>query len=375
MRMKPLKYICSALAVSVFLAGCATPVTSSPSGSKEEVEREVKIQSKMAYERFLLDEARLHDVAYPILVANAGLCPEVTYDDGTRVWSLSRVPDIYRDAAREETGLDERPMIYAVSRGSAADKAGLRVGDRILAFGGKTVPADKNAFKVLNEVLEDNIQNRDIAITVERDGVPQSMTVSRDLLCAYMPVYDPDEQIVNASADGEHILFGRGMLRFAETETELATVVAHEIAHNAMLHIQKQEQNVAMGYAVGLAADLLIAAAGGVSPVSMANSGAQAAAGAYSVEFETEADYVGLYFMARAGYEVSDAANFWRRMASENSSASITREKTHPTSPARYLALEKTSLEIKGKQQAGEALVPAIEAVEPRKTTGKRGFN
>lgn len=373
--MKSFRYMPALAALCGLLSGCATPTTSSPQGDKDEIARETKIQSKLAYERFLLDEARLHNVAYPILKANADLCPDNVYEDGTRLWTYETAPELYRDGAKEDTGLDETIMIYAVVPGSAADAAGVRPGDKLLAIQGRALPAGRKGLRALDDALGDLVETRDITLTLDRGGERQTAYVSRDLICAYAPVYDPDDQSVNASANGAHIILGRGMLRFAENDTELATVVAHEIAHDAMQHSEKQEQNMSMGYAAGLAADLLIAAAGGISPVSMAESGAQLGAGAYSVGFETEADYVGLYFMARAGYDTSSSANFWRRMSSENNKSSITMERSHPTSPARFLALEKTNLEIAGKKQAGQPLIPAIEKPDPRQTTGKRGFN
>ena len=42
-----------------------------------------------------------------------------------------------------------------------------------------------------------------------------------------------------AFADGTKVFLTRGMMRFAQSDEELALVVAHETAHNIMGHIDK----------------------------------------------------------------------------------------------------------------------------------------
>jgi predicted Zn-dependent protease len=91
-----------------------------------------------------------------------------------------------------------------------------------------------------------------------------------------------------------------------------------------------------------------------------------AGAGVYSVEFEQEADYVGLYFMAQAGYKIDEAPNFWRRMATSNSS-SISMKSSHPTHPERFLALETTVKEIKDKIANNQPLKPEMKATSSTK--------
>jgi predicted Zn-dependent protease len=98
-----------------------------------------------------------------------------------------------------------------------------------------------------------------------------------------------------------------GMVRFCQTNDELALVVGHEMAHNAMNHMKSKRANAAGGLIV----DILFAAIG----VNTQGGFAKLAGNAYSPAFEQEADYVGLYYTARAGFDISSAANFWRRMA------------------------------------------------------------
>ncbi len=132
--------------------------------------------------------------------------------------------------------------------------------------------------------------------------------------CDY-PVLLDKRDVVNAFADGNQIYITQGMLRFVDNPGELATVVAHELAHNMMGHRAAKETNMVAGAGVGLIFDILAAAAGVNTGGDFMRIGAEAGAGAFSQDFEAEADYVGVYLMARGGYDIDLAPNFWRRMA------------------------------------------------------------
>ena len=79
--------------------------------------------------------------------------------------------------------------------------------------------------------------------------------------------------------------------------------------------------------------------------------------------------------MANTGADISDAPNFWRRMAVIHP-ASIKNSYTsaHPATPQRFLILEKTVTEINAKRAKGAPLVPEKapeqpdEPIEPEET-------
>ncbi len=75
------------------------------------------------------------------------------------------------------------------------------------------------------------------------------------------------------------------------------------------------------------------------------------------MEFEQEADYVGLYFLARAGFPLDGAGDYRRLMAANNPLSIIVRS-SHPTAPERFVAIEKTIEEIKVKRAMDQPLVP-----------------
>lgn len=127
-----------------------------------------------------------------------------------------------------------------------------------------------------------------------------------------------DDELVNAFAlPGGKVAIFTGILKHTKDETGLATVMAHEVAHALQRH---GAERMSRGYIEQFAqlGALAGAAAGGIDPqVAM---GAMSAYGVgVSLPFnrgqESEADYIGLQLMAKAGYDPRKAVGFWERMS------------------------------------------------------------
>jgi len=166
---------------------------------------------------------------------------------------------------------------------------------------------------------------------------------------------------LNSHADGENVVIYTGMIRFVESDDELAAVMAHELAHNLMGHIQAQKNNATIGFVLGVAIDALASSQGINSGGSISKTGEDIGVLSYSAEFEQEADYVGLYIMARAGYDIKKAPNLWRRMSAQNPKA-IYVTSTHPSNATRFVALQKAVYEIKYKREHKSPVLPDLKA-------------
>src|SRR5205823_57287 len=148
-----------------------------------------------------------------------------------------------------------------------------------------------------------------VAFDVERNGEILRIAASPVMMCDF-PVSVSDKAELNAHADGHSVVIDGGMMDFARSDAELATVIGHEMAHDLRRHRATKAAN----QAIGAVADLAAALVG-----SRTNNGfARIGAGAFGQDFEREADYVGLYLMARAGFPLDESANLWRRMAVAN---------------------------------------------------------
>lgn len=199
-----------------------------------------------------------------------------------------------------------------------------------------------------------------IAARVERaaGNLCQDMQL-RNANCEYQVILDADEHGLNAHADGQNVVIYPAMIDFARNDNHLAFVLAHEFAHNLMSHVRAQQQNVTIGALLGVAADVAAGAAGANTQGLFSKVGQQQGMMRYSSAFEAEADYVGLYILARAGFAIEQAPDFWRMMSQAQPDA-IYVSTSHPNNPARTIAMTKTVAEIRAKQRARQPLIPNI---------------
>ncbi len=114
-----------------------------------------------------------------------------------------------------------------------------------------------------------------------------------------------------------------GLITAADTESELASVLAHEIAHVTQRHISRmfgKEQKMQLPTMAALAAAILL---GRSRPDLAAGAAAAAQAGsvsaqlAYSRDFEREADRVGLDTLEKAGFDARAMPAFFEKMQKE----------------------------------------------------------
>lgn len=111
-----------------------------------------------------------------------------------------------------------------------------------------------------------------------------------------------------------------GILPITQNDAGLATVMGHEIGHAIARHsaerISQQMFAQGIGSAIGVAANNSSSALVNIVNQSYGTVG-QLALLHYSRAQETEADRLGLTFMAMAGYDPHQAITFWERMAAQ----------------------------------------------------------
>jgi len=349
-RRRPASPMARALAVcalALLLVGCAAPVTQSVS-----VDDRARAEEELAQKRMVMRSAfdmtmRLWRVGYPVLKAAAFDCPDALRPSlGMLAMGRAQAPSIGSVSLADMLGLGDARRVLAVYRGGAAERAGVREGDEIIATSAGFVPRNEPRADAMRRMPPD----KPVRLDLRRQDSTVTVDVMPDLFCDYPLHYRPSSE-VNAFADGAAIYLTRGMLRFAADDRELALVIAHELAHNTMGHRGKKTANAT----VGLLVDLLGAAAGVNTRGTFSDMGARA----FSQDFEREADHVGMYYLARAGYPTEGVADFWRRMATEHPSSIRTNHTaTHPPTTERFLALESIGAQIRAKAARGEPLEP-----------------
>ena len=237
---------------------------------------------------------------------------------------------------------------------------GFRKGDILVSVNGQTLPQGKNGLQMASQLIS-RAGQKPSQIHYLRHGKIRNTVLKPVLGCRFPVVINQKDDSLNAFADGSRIIISKGMAHFAQKDDEMALVIAHELAHNALSHVGKKQTNVLAGALGGMALDVLLNSAGVSTGNQISKLGTSLGATAHSVGFEQEADYVGMYFMERAGYSTKDVAYFWRRMGIENDGKSIYMRRTHPTSPERFIAIEKTHQEIQYKKKNKQPLHPNLK--------------
>ncbi len=157
-----------------------------------------------------------------------------------------------------------------------------------------------------------------------------------------------DDKMINAFAlPGGKVGVYTGIIKVAKNDAGLATVISHEIAHVVARH---GAERVSVGILAELGASGIAVVLGSKDP-KVVNSVLQAygigvtIAGIlpFSRTQESEADRIGLIYMAKAGYDPREAIRFWERMeeAAKNSPSLPEFLSTHPGLETRIRNLKK----------------------------------
>lgn len=129
------------------------------------------------------------------------------------------------------------------------------------------------------------------------------------------------DSVVNAFAlPGGFVGVNTGLINLADTESELASVLAHEVAHVSQRHIARQlgqEQQMQVPMLAALAAALLLGRARpdlASGALVAAQAGAVQTSLSYSRDFEREADRIGLQTLEAAGFDPRAMAVFFEKL-------------------------------------------------------------
>jgi predicted Zn-dependent protease len=137
---------------------------------------------------------------------------------------------------------------------------------------------------------------------------------------------------------GGKIVVYEGILPYTQDETGLAVVLGHEVAHAVAQHSNErmsQQMVVSLGEeAVNMAVSKKSALVKQLAPTIYGLGSQYAVMLPYSRSHESEADHIGLIFMAMAGYDPAMAEGFWLRM-SQTGSKTPEFLSTHPSDQTR----------------------------------------
>jgi predicted Zn-dependent protease len=143
---------------------------------------------------------------------------------------------------------------------------------------------------------------------------------------------------------GGKIVVYTGIIAVAENEAALATVLGHEMAHATSRHGAQRvlQQNLTQTAMTGIAVSISDMDYDRQRAV-MGALGAGAKFGVlmpFGREHESEADHIGLLYMARAGYDPQESIRFWKRMDRTGGTQQPEFLSTHPSHGTRIQQLQ-----------------------------------
>lgn len=287
------------------------------------------------------DDVRLATIADRIARASADICPVRQPLPGLVVHDLGQYTSGFRAAARALFGANSGIAIEGVVPGSPAEAAGVQADDRLLAIDDVRVDAlegDADHMPAVRTAIDRAMTDGSARLELERGGRRLLVAVSGAPGCASRVEIRPSETY-NGWADGTTAQLSSAMVDFTRDDDELATVIAHEMAHNVLRHRARLD-------AAGLSRGLF----------------GQVGRNARLIRAtEMEADRLGVYLMARAGFDPHAAARFWDRLLKEHG-AGILADGTHLGRRKQVALVTGVAQEVDALKAAGKPLMPPLLA-------------
>lgn len=184
------------------------------------------------------------------------------------------------------------------------------------------------------------------------------------------------ERKVNAFCmPGGKIVVYEGILPLADNDHQLATVIAHEVAHAVAKHSNERMSQQVMKQ---MGAEILSRGLSGKNSAVLTNTtlllyglGTEVFyILPYSRKHEHEADLIGLYLMALAGYDYTQAEHFWQNMAQLGKSGNDFLS-THPSDDKRIQAIRNEIPKVQAFMQQNATTINNAVQQKSIKQTGR----
>jgi predicted Zn-dependent protease len=145
---------------------------------------------------------------------------------------------------------------------------------------------------------------------------------------------------------GGKVVFYTGILPITQTETGIAVVMGHEVAHAVAEHGNERMSQGLLAQFGGMAlSEALAKKPEQTRNLWLSAFGLGATVGVllpFSRQHESEADRIGLIFMAMAGYDPGEAVSFWQRMAQQKGGKAPPEFlSTHPSDETRIAKIRE----------------------------------
>ncbi|MFC0102551.1 M48 family metallopeptidase [Sphingopyxis terrae] len=289
-------------------------------------------------------EARVATIGYRLTTGNAPWCARVQPQFGW-LWGDPRLySDAQRPAAEAAYGAasTDTPFLAAVAAGSPAAAAGLHAGSLVQGLPGSAPPQGEGSdpyarIAALERLFAGLPSDRPTMLDTGKAPVRIVPVVG----CATDFRVDARDR-PDGAADGRLVVISAGLAQFAKDDAELATAIAHELAHNILGHRARLD-------------------AAGVDRGLLQQFGRNAR---LFKQTEIEADRLSPWLMANAGYDPRAAVRFWTAFG-QRAGRPLLQAGTHPRWQDRAASIEKEVRAIEAQRAAGQPLAPPLIGAPP----------
>ena len=239
---------------------------------------------------------RLARVAAPLRLKNKSLCPNTRRDPGFTIHKLEDYPEAIRPMAEALLGVKPGGLyVRAVRPNTSAEQARLEAGDQILGVNGNMISPKPLMDTYNRAVLRNGFESVLSKVNIRTPNGQEYLARIRPDTACDIPVKVIFSNDINGHTDGTDVLITSALMQSVPDDTNLALVIAHEMAHVIAGHAE-------------------------MFPTQ---------------ELELDADRMALVLMARAGYDVKAAVAYWKDAAHPHEGGKKS-ESTHPTTRQRY---------------------------------------
>jgi hypothetical protein len=249
-------------------------------------------------------DGRVATIAWRLQTANVAYCTATGPLAGFSIQTRDQFAVGERAEAAAQFGLGDLPQVSAVVPGSAADKSGLKTGDTIVAIDGQPMPraaggeAGYSQTAAAEAALAAALARPPVTLRLASRIVP----FTGDMGCLSAVQLVPGRRF-DASADGHYVQISGAIYDFTTNDSELAFIVAHELAHNVVAEAKR------------------------------------ASSGADQRRAELAADRAAIAMMARASYDVHAVVPLLERLRRKNRMSWL--EGAHPGWSERLAAASR----------------------------------
>lgn len=193
-------------------------------------------------------QARLATISYRMATANADVCRRPEMMTGMILHDLTQYQPARRGDVSRAFSLQSGFGVLQLVPGSAAERAGLRIDDEIVAVGGASVESGAAVWtgapsyrrmQGFADLLQARLGAGSTELQIRRGGTIQHIVLAAARGCGGQLTL-ANSSGLNAWADGRHIVLTTGMNAFARSDDEIAFVIAHEMAHNILGHFGRR---------------------------------------------------------------------------------------------------------------------------------------